>query len=202
MTSPIDEDRIAEAVRQAEAGTSAELVCVLARRSSDYEFWPLVWAILLALALPWFLIAFTLWSVERLFLVQLAVFAVALVVLSQERIRMSLVPRSIKRRSAHRAAAEQFLARGLDRKQDRTGVLIFVSRAERYARVIADQGVAARVDDTHWQKAIDLLASHAGSGRMTEGFIEAVALCGAVLAAEFPPGPGPANELSNRFHSI
>ena len=41
--------------------------------------------------------------------------------------------------------------RGLARKKDRNGVLIFVSLAERYARIIADEGIAARVPQSQWQ---------------------------------------------------
>ena len=199
---PIEEDRIAAAVRAAEAGTSAELVCVMARTSSNYEFFPLVWAALAALAAPWFAIVFTLWSVERIFLLQLALFVAVLLLLSVPAIRMALVPRALKRKRAHRAAAEQFLLRGLSRKKDRTGVLIFVSQAERYARVIADAGVADMVDPKRWREAVDLLVGEAGAGRVTDGFVGAVRLCGQVLAEHFPPSPEPVNELSDRFFVI
>ena len=46
---------------------------------------------------------------------------------------------------------EQFVSRGIARKKDRTGILIFVSLAERYARIIADDGIAARVPQSEWQ---------------------------------------------------
>lgn len=199
---PVDEDRIAAAVRAAEAGTRAELVCVMARTSSNYEFFPLVWAALAALATPWIAIDLTRWSVERVFVVQLAVFLLVLAVLSIPAIRMRLVPRAIKRRRAHRAAAEQFLLRGLTRTRERTGVLIFVSQAERYARVIVDEGVASRIEESRWTEAIAVLVEHARAGRMTDGYIAAVGLCGRVLAEHLPVGPEPANELSDRFFMI
>lgn len=199
---PIDEDRIAAAVRAAEAGTRAELVCVMARTSSNYEFFPLVWAALAALATPWIAIDLTLWSVERVFVVQLVVFIVVLAVLSLPAIRMRLVPRLIKRRRAHRAAAEQFLLRGLMRTRERTGVLIFVSQAERYARVIVDEGVSSRIEEHRWTEAITVLVDHAREGRMTEGYVAAVALCGRILAEHLPAGPDPSNELSDRFFMI
>ena len=194
---PSDEQRVAEAVRQAEAGTSAELVCVLAHSSSGYEFFPLVWAALAALATPWILIETTLLSVERIALAQLGVFVLVLLLLSIPPLRMRLVPRSLQRQRAHRAAAEQFLLRGLSHTKNRTGVLIFVSRAERYARVIADEGVASRVDPKRWQEAIDILLDDARRGRVADGFVAAVAHCGRVLAEHFPPGPDPVNELSD-----
>lgn len=199
---PVDEARIADAVRAAERGTRAELVCVMARTSSNYEFFPLVWAALAALATPWIAIDLTLWSVERVFLVQLLVFVVVLAILSVPPLRMRLVPRTIKRRRAHRAAAEQFLLRGLMRTRERTGVLIFVSLAERYARVIVDDGVSSRIAESRWTEAIAVLLAHAREGRMTEGYVAAVGLCGRLLAEHLPAGPDPSNELSDRFFLI
>lgn len=197
--TPIDEARIAEAIRRAELGTRAEIVCVICRAASTYEFFPLVWAAMVAFAVPAPLLAFSLWSAEAIYLTQLLAFLLALAVLSVPAVRMRLVPRTLKRRRAHRAAAEQFLVRGLSRKQDRTGVLIFVAEAERYARIIADEGVAAHVGAAHWRDAVDVLVSHARDGRMTEGCCAAVALCAPVLAQALPPvAAAPADELSNR----
>lgn len=198
----VDEERIAAAVHAAEVGTRAELVCVMARTSSNYEFFPLVWAALAALSAPWIVIELTLWSVQRVFVVQLAVFVVLLAILSVPMVRMRLVPRAIKRRRAHRAAAEQFLLRGLMRTRERTGVLIFVSLAERYARVIVDEGVSSRIEESRWTEAIAVLVDHARDGRMTEGYVAAVGLCGRLLAEHLPAGSDPSNELSDRFFMI
>jgi hypothetical protein len=44
--------QIAEAIARAERRTDAELVTVLARRADDYAYWPLLWAAVLALAVP------------------------------------------------------------------------------------------------------------------------------------------------------
>ena len=41
---------------------------------------------------------------------------------------------------AHAEAMRQFFAQGLHKTEDRTGVLIFASAAERYAEIIADAG--------------------------------------------------------------
>lgn len=198
-SAPIDEARIAEAIRQAELGTRAEIVCVICRAASTYEFFPLVWAALIGFAMPAPLLAFSLWSAEAIYLTQLLAFLLALAVLSLPGVRMHLVPRTLKRKRAHRAAAEQFLIRGLSRKADRTGVLVFVAEAERYARIIADDGVARCVEAVHWRAAVGVLVGHAREGRMTEGCCAAVALCAPVLAEALPPFAGaPADELSNR----
>jgi len=47
-----EQRQIAEAIARAERRTDAELVTVLARRADDYPYLPLLWAALLALAIP------------------------------------------------------------------------------------------------------------------------------------------------------
>ena len=197
--SPIDEARIAAAVRDAETRTRAEFVCVVCRAASSYEFFPLVWAALAALAAPAPLLLFTLWSAEAIYLTQLALFVVVLAGLALPAIRMRLVPRALQRKRAHRAATEQFIVRGLSRKKDRTGILIFVAQAERYARIIADEGVAAHVSPDRWREAVGMLVRHARDGRITDGLCVTLDHCATLLAAELPPNPGPpADELTNR----
>ena len=88
----------------------------------------------------------------------------------------------VRRARAHRAALEQFVLRRVAHTANRTGVLIFVSLAERYARIIADEGIAAKVHNAEWQAAIDALTGHMRDGRIAAGFIAAIERCGAVLA--------------------
>ena len=197
-----DRARVGEAIRAAEQKTSGEIVCVLARSSSDYATMPLAWSILLALALPWALLWLTQLSVARILLAQLATFAAALLILSTPAVRVALTPRRVQRQHAFQAAAEQFLSRGLTRTSRRTGVLIFVSLAERYARVIADEGVADKVPQAEWQAAVDALVARTREGLIADGFVAAVEACGAILAKHLPPAAGEANELPDRLFVI
>ena len=198
----VDHERISAAIHNAELRTSGEIVCVLARVSSDYSHVPLVWAAFAALAAPWPLIVLTQLSAERIFLIQLAVFIVATVLLSAGRIRLWLVPRSVRRARAYKAAVEQFHIRGLARTQDRTGLLIFVSLAERYARVVVDDGIAAKVPQREWQSAVNLLIEHMRDGRVADGFVGAIDYCAPLLAKHFPPRVSDSNELPDRLWLI
>jgi putative membrane protein len=196
-----DHDAIAAAIHAAEARTCGQLVCVLAHASADYAYIPLLWASTLALIVPWPLISFTQWSVERIFLVQLVAFLAVALLLSWMPLRLALVPAPVRRARAHRAALEQFVLRGITRTRNRTGVLIFVSLAERYARIVADDGIAQKVHTAEWQAAIDALTAHMRDGRIAAGFIAAVERCGDILAAH-APSDGSANELPDRLYVI
>ncbi len=199
--TPQDQARVSAAIRAAEAQTSGEIVCVLARTSSDYAAMPLVWSIVAALATPWALLALTQWPVQHLLLAQLAVIALALFVFSAPALRIALTPRRVRRAHAHQAAAEQFIARGLTRGTKR-GVLIFVSLGERYARIIADAAVADKVPQTEWRRAVDALSAQMKAGRVADGFVAAVEACGAILAAHLPPEPGQTNDLPDRLYVL
>jgi putative membrane protein len=199
--SPEDHAAIADAIRAAEQRTSGQIVCVLAHASSEYAHVPILWASALALLAPWPLIHFTEWSVQRIFLLQIATFIVAAFVFSWMPLRLALVPQMVRRTRAHRAALEQFVVRGISRTKNRTGVLIFVSLAEHYARIIADEGIAQKVPGSEWQAAIDALTDDMSAGRIAQGFTAAIERCGAVLAAHAPPDGSP-NELPDRLYVI
>jgi putative membrane protein len=194
-----DLEAVSAAIQEAEKHTSGQIVCVLAHASSDYAHIPILWASALALISPWPLINFTPWSVQRIFLIQLAVFIVAALIFSLTPIRLALVPRSVRRARAHRAALEQFVVRRIANTKNRCGILIFVSHAERYARIIADDGIAQKVQASEWQAAIDALRGNMRAGRVAEGFTAAIERCGAVLAAHAPPDGSP-NALPDRIY--
>jgi len=194
-----DYEAIAVAIREAEKKTSGQIVCVLAHAASGYVHVPVLWATALALFVPWPLIDFTQMSVQRIFLIQLAVFIVAGLLFSWMPLRLLLVPRALQRARAHRAAMEQFMIRSVSHTQNRTGILIFVSLAEHYARIIADEGIAAKVPTAEWQAAIDTLTAHMRESQIAAGFTAAIARCGEVLAQHAPPDGTP-NELPDRLY--
>jgi putative membrane protein len=193
-----DYARVAEAIRAAEQITGAEIVCVLARRSSDYSYVPALWAAFVALATPWLFILFTHWPVRWIFAIQLAVFIVAVLLFSLTPLWSVLTPRRIQRARAHRAAMEQFFTRGVGRTSNRCGVLIFASLAERYARIIADVGVADKIADDEWLGALDLLRDNLREERVADAYVAAVEEAARLLSHHVPPKPR--DELPDRLY--
>jgi putative membrane protein len=202
MLSKQERDRISTTIRAAEANTSGEIVCVLAERSADPGALAVLLAALAALIVPWLLVAFTAMTVQRILGLQIVVFLVLLAVLCLPRLRMALVPRRMRRAAAHRAAMEQFMIRGIARTNDRCGILIFVSLAEHYARIVADDGIAAKVPQSQWQGAVDALVAHMREGRIADGFVAAINVCGDELARHFPRTTATRDELPDRIYVI
>jgi len=198
MISQAEKARIIEAIAAAETKTAGEIFCVIAHTSSNYSLVPVAWAALIALAAPAPLIYLTIWSAGLIYLVQLAAFIVTAMILSLPAIRFRIVPRRAMRERAHIEAMRQFLAQGLHLTERRTGVLIFVSVAERYAEIVADSGINAKVAPAVWQDAVSAALEAIKDGRIGDGLVAAVGRCGAVLAEHFPPGAINRDELPNK----
>jgi putative membrane protein len=190
---------IAEAISHAEAKTSGEIVVVVTHASDGYHAFALIWAALAALAVPLPLIYGTKWPVEHIYLAQLGVFALAAALTQCEPLRLALVPKGVKRARAHQKAVEQFLVQNLHTTRGRTGVLIYVSFAERFAEVIADDGIYKKVPPEVWTKVVAELTHHLRRGARRDGFIAAIHACGEILAEHFPPGRHDRNELANHL---
>ena len=202
MITDTDKTRIADAIRAAEAKTAGEIFCVVARHSSDYRLVPLAWAAVIALAVPLPLIYLTTWSASVIYVFQLIAFLAAAIGLSQPSIRFHIVPRRTKHDRAHAEALRQFYAQGLHKTEHRTGVLIFASEAERYAEIVADAGINEKVAPEVWARAIHALVSAIKHGKPGDGFVAAIAECGAVLAQHFPPGAMKKDELPDKLVEI
>ncbi|WP_395671571.1 TPM domain-containing protein [Phenylobacterium sp.] len=211
--SPSDLAAIEAAVREAEARTTGEIYCVVAEESADYRETPLAWAAGVALLAPALLLMVGAplalpdltgpdWtaahaasvgardSLIAALVLQAVLFALTLVVVSLEPVRIALTPRARKRDRVRREAQAQFLAKNLHATRERTGVLIYVSLAEHMAELIADEGIAAQAPADAWDRAMAALVAGLKRREPAAGFAAAVGLCGDVLAERFPARPG------------
>ena len=110
-----------------------------------------------------------------------------------------VTPRSVRRTRVRKIALQQFLAHGLHTTQNRTGVLIFTALSDHWVEVIADQSIHQRVDPDVWGDAVAALIYELKKDQPVEGMEKAIAICGDLLAKEFPPCPQDRNELPDRL---
>ena len=203
-----EHDRISGAISKAESTTAGEIYCVVARSSDSYFFSAalIVLAIILGLSL---IVAFLLES--WWFDIRLSVFVGAQVLASATALgliygvpalRLRLVPRRWQYMRAHDNALRQFLGRNVHLTAERTGVLIFVSMAERYAEIVADAGINAKVPQSVWDSVVGDLIEMAQDDRLADGFVSAIDSVASVLAKHFPPRSGDLNELDDHLVEI
>jgi putative membrane protein len=197
--APADMARISAAIRAVETRTSGEVVAVVTAESDGYLWAPVLVAALAALALAGPLIVFTWMDVRLIYLLQVVTFVGLAALLMLRPLRHRFVPAAVKRERAHARAVEQFLAQNLHTTEGRTGVLIFVSLAERYAEVLADAAIHKHVPAAEWQAIVDALTSRLAANEAAAGFVEAIERCGAILAQHYPPGTSDPNALPDHL---
>jgi putative membrane protein len=193
-----DLDRIADAVRRAEAGTAGEILVVVERAAGAYRSLSLVFCWMLAFMLPWPLIWLTELSAQVIFIAQLALaLSLAVIVSFRQSWRMALTPRFIKRQKAHEAACREFILRGLSGTRLGSGVLIYVALAERYAEVLVDSGISGRVDADIWRDVVGSIIDAIKDDRLADGLISGIDRIGDILAPVLPASDR-VDELPNK----
>ncbi len=194
-----EQRQVAEAIARVEKTTDAELVTVLAARADDYAYIPLLWASLIALVVPGvvhYLSGYL--TMYTLLLAQWATFIVLCLVFRLPKVTTRLIPRSVRHWRASNLARRQFLAQNLHHTVGSTGVLIFVSEAERYVEILVDDGISTRLDDSCWDAIVQAFTQQVKQGQTLAGFIHCIEACGELLKAHVPVTQA-RNELPNRL---
>lgn len=191
---------LAVAVTAAEARTAAEIrVMVRAAPLVQHLFYPVLWAALAALVLPWLVeIAWRMPSLTLLAL-QAAIFVIAAAVMMIPAVAERVVPRAARKAAARAAAIELFLAHGIPQTQERTGILIFVAARDHLVEVVADDAVNDALGHEAWKAICAAIIVHALQGRLVDGIEAGVTRAADLLSGPLPPRPDDTNELDNHI---
>jgi putative membrane protein len=220
MRRPTTEERqrVSDAVHAAEAGTSGEIVTIVAERSDAYEDIALVYTGLAALIVPVFFAAIPgvpMWIADKItggwgdaeirdlmlitFAAMALVSAIKFAGLQWAPLRLLCTPRAVRRRRVRRRAIDLFKVGAEARTTGRTGILIYLSLGERMAEIVADEAIHVVVPETEWGDAMLALVGHVREGRIADGMIAAVDQVGTILGAHLPRADNDANELPDRL---
>ena len=219
-----DEGRasVGAAVSAVEQHTAGEVVTIVTEQSDDYAEIALLWSALvafLALAVLALFPDFYLGIYDRItggWVQQWhprGVFAVALVVAVLKfagmwllqlwrPLRLFLVPGPIKHERVRARSIMCFKVGAERRTHGRTGILIYLSMAERRAEIVADEAIAAKVAPEVWGDAMAAMLAHIREGNVADGMIAAIDKVGVVLAEHFPLAEGDTNELPDRLIEV
>jgi putative membrane protein len=216
-----DEDRakVAAAIAKAEETTAGEIVAVETKISDAYHdvalHWALVplfavlaWAAWRPTALVWWYdFLFGGWSPDPtlsqlltllMFFAALK-FTIALLILKWMPLRLFLTPAATKHRRVRRRAIAIFQAAAAGRTAHKTGVLIYLSLAERRAEIVADEAIHKITDEHTWGEAMAELIKEVREGRVGDGIVAAVERVGAVLSEHFPRLADDTNEIPDKL---
>ncbi len=191
--------QLRDCIEAVEKNTSAELVTVLAHSSDDYRYIPLLWAAFIAMSVPLVSLWFYPVGLLELCTVQLVTFITMSLLFKIPALQIRMIPKSVRHWRAANMARRQFLENNLHHTKDETGLLIFVSEAERYIEIIADRGISKYIDNSQWKQIVDSFTLQVKNGKTLEGFIECVSSCGELLEIHLPATDDNPNELSNHL---
>jgi putative membrane protein len=190
---------VAQSITKAERTTDAEIVTVLSARADDYVHITLLWAALIALIVPGAINYAASWlDLHELLAVQWGLFILLALLFRIPALTTRLVPRQMRHWRAASLARRQFLEQNLHHTRGETGMLIFVSEAERYVEILVDRGISRKLPDSTWDPVIATFTAHVRRKETLQGFLKSIESCGALLA-EHLPATSQRNELPNRL---
>jgi putative membrane protein len=219
LLSPEDHELVSRAVAKAERESDGEIVTIAAARSDAYHDVGLHFAVLAALLVPlicaalpqgvidWGTGVLLDWNAEPdrseamllLFVAMTVVFLLVRFGLAYMPLRLALTPGVTKSRRVHRRAVALFRSSCELKTRGRTGILIYLSLAERRAEILADRAIADQVEAETWGEAMAVLLDEVKAGRPGQGLAKAVERVGAVLAGILPPTMENPNEIADRL---
>ncbi len=215
-------DRVSHAVEKAEKKTSGEIALAIIPQSDSYAVFELMTAVVCGFV--WF-VALLFWinpignwlsglfwgtgaeSSEypivmlygfSSFLIISIVYAVANIPL----IDRLVVPRKYRNKKVTNRAQREFLDSGVYDTRDRTGILIFISLLEHRVELIADKGIAEKIEQKQWDDIVQRIIDGIKGKRLAESLCESVSMCGDLLEKHFPIKDDDTNELTNRINIL
>jgi putative membrane protein len=213
-----DHAGVSAAIAAAEVKSDGEIIAIAADQSDAYHDVGLHYAVLvLFLVLAFFAIwphQLELWwtrlmgwtsepSMRQLLTLLLGFallkFLVVLFILKWRPLRMLLTPGSTKTRRVRRRAVMLFKTGAERRTIGRTGILIYLSMAERRAEIVGDEAITAVTTPETWGEAMAALLKDVRDGRPGDGIVAAVGLIGDVLATHFPKTSEDSNEIPDKL---
>ncbi len=200
LFSAEDQERIRQAIGEAESKTAGEIVPMVVSASARYteiELLGLIVGLLIGMITeffwsdPWASAYLNLWPVggafTGFFLCRLAA------------IKRCLTPRQRIAEAVHSFALAEFTEQGLHHTRDHTGILILVSLLEHRVEVLAARGINEKVSGGTWDQIVHLVTAGIKSGQACDALCQAIKRCGEILAEHFPRQADDQDELPNRL---
>jgi uncharacterized membrane protein len=96
-------------------------------------------------------------------------------------------------------AAWLFKKLGMDKTDERNGVLFYLAVSDRKYAIVGDAGINAKVPAGFWDEISELLKKNFREGKFTEGLSEGIIMTGQQLKTHFPHRKDDVNELSDEI---
>ncbi len=191
-------ENLAQAVRDIEKETDAEIVIVVRGRSGSYRHADYLFGATLAF-IGLLFVLFTPFDFHTYWVPfdVIALFLIGVYVSSRsDSIRRICTTEKSRAKAARAGAAAMFYEAGIANTHAENGLLIYLSLLEKRLEVIADRGILKAVEPLKWNHAVFHL-KEIGRRPKAETFIKGLRELGKLLAESLPPTGENPNELAD-----
>ncbi len=194
--SPKDKQDITEAIRFVESKSQAELVAVISQRV-DGELYTFALLLVNAVFVAFFNVLFfkffgILGICNFIFLFFLYHFLWGD---RTNRFIISHLPKFYRDKQTKKYAQNAFDRLVAHKTKSKVGLMFFVSVTERHVQIIADDGIAKKINDKYWEKIVLNFTKNVQKGQFRKGYVDAIGDCANVLIKFFPIKEDDKNEL-------
>ncbi len=192
-----EKKQISQEIENLEKQSSAELVAVMTKQVSSYNFETIAITLLITVIVSLFTLIFENDS-QRLFQIQTISFIFFYFIFTKSnKSLLSLLPKSYKYEKASAFANKQFTSLGLHKTKTKQAIMFFVSLEEKYVEIITDSVIKEKIPDSYWQDIVDEFIKDVKNDNLKNGYIKVIKSCNEILIKNFPIQKNDKNELPN-----
>lgn len=206
--------QIDDAIKNVEMKTSGEIAVAIAPESDSYSFYELFFGVIIGAVTFTALILLSnqiipalekhFWEMPKWFfavfsgMISFFVIALIFIVTNIPLIDRKIIPLSAKNEAVEAKAESTFFRAGINKTKEASGILIYISYLEQKVRILADFGIASKIEVSAWNQIAKDLAANLKSNA-TEAICNAVKECGKILEENFPAKEENPDEISNEL---
>lgn len=213
----IDEQSKAEidnTIKKVEAKTTGEIAVAVSPESDSYSFYELLFSVILGVVVFTALILFSnqiipnleryFWEMPKWFyaafigVISFSIIAIAFLLANIPFVDRRIIPNSVKYAAVEANAASTFYRAGINKTEEASGILIYISYLEQKVRILADSGIASKIDANIWNQIAEKLAKNLKSNG-EKAICVAIEECGKILEENFPAKEKNPDEISNEL---
>lgn len=201
-------ESVEQAVKDLELESSGEIVVYFGRNSDAYlqGSWKLA-ATLGLLGLASIMSLSYLWLLPATFSIMNTAMSIFLLMISGlvisyffPSVRLAFVPLNVMDHRVITRARDIFLQEEIFNTVERTGILIYISEMEKRVQVLGDQGISSVIEQSDWNKVLELVTDGIKKGNPAEGLVAAIHECKKLLLENgFIVRSDDTNELSDEM---
>jgi len=203
--SATEQQKVTEAVQEAERLPSGEIVPMIVSRSHDYPTAAITCSVTLILPLALLLtnlVGKQFWIGAQNMWLFLALFAVGYLLflplaMRSDRLKHFFLSRRQVEQEVKKGALSAFYAEQLHKTRDANGILLYISVMEQKVWILGDSNINAKIDQQQWDATVADLTAGIKAGNQSEAICTAVRRVGEILQSHFPYRKDDTDELHN-----